>query len=461
MLDAERDAFLLDVNVQHLGLDHFALAIALDGFLAGDAPVQVGQVHHAVDVVVQADEQTEFGGVLDFALDGRADRVGSDERIPGIVLGLLETQRDPALGAVDVQDHDVHFLRGGDDLARMDVLLGPGHFRDVHQAFNAGFQLNECAVVGDVGDAAGVFGTGGIFGFDAIPRIGLQLLHAEADALGVRVDLDDLHLDGVADGEHLRRVRDALPRHVGDVKQAIDAAQVHECAVVGDVLDDAVADFTLLQLTNQLGALFGAGFFQDRTTRDDDVAARAVHLEDLERLFLAHQRADVAHGADVDLRAGQEGRCAAEVDGEATLDATDDGTVDRHAFCEDDFQTGPGFFATGLVAADDGFTQGVLDALEVDFHVVADLRDHRAFADAELTGRDTTFGLQTHVDDDDVFFDADDAAVDDLAFAEVTTLELLVEQGREIVARGVEGICHEALVFPNGFWRVTGRPRAR
>jgi hypothetical protein len=51
--------------------------------------------------------------------------------------------------------------------------------------------------------------------------------------------------------------------------------------------------------------------------------------------------------------------------------------------------------------------------------------------------------------------------VDDLAFAEVTTLELLVEQGREIVARGIEGICHEALVFPNGFWRVTGRPRAR
>ena len=42
-----------------------------------------------------------------------------------------------------------------------------------------------------------------IFGADAFPRIGLQLLHAEADALGVVIDLDDLHGDGLADIEAL------------------------------------------------------------------------------------------------------------------------------------------------------------------------------------------------------------------------------------------------------------------
>src|SRR6202012_1504177 len=115
-------------------------------------------------------------------------------------------------------------LAGGDDLARMDVLLGPGHFRDVHQALDTRLQLHEGAVVGDVGDAAGELGADRILGLDAIPRVGLQLLHAEADALGVRVDLDDLHLDGVADGQDLARVGDALPAHVGDVQQAVDAA---------------------------------------------------------------------------------------------------------------------------------------------------------------------------------------------------------------------------------------------
>jgi hypothetical protein len=70
----------------------------------------------------------------------------------------------------------------------MDVLLGPGHFGDVDQAFDARLQLHECTVVGDVGDAAGELGSDRVLGFDAIPRIGFQLLHAKADALGFLVD---------------------------------------------------------------------------------------------------------------------------------------------------------------------------------------------------------------------------------------------------------------------------------
>jgi len=240
-------------------------------------------------------------------------------------------------------------------------------------------------------------------------------------------------------------VRDTLPAHVGDVQKAVDAAQVHERAVVGDVLDDAVADFAFLQLADQFGALFGAGLFQDGATRDDDVAARAVHFQDGEGLFLAHQRADVADRTDVHLRARQEGRGAAQVDGEAALHAADDHAVDRHAFGEHDFQTGPGFLAAGLVAADDRFAQRVLDALQIDLDVIADLGDHRAFADAELAGRDTTFGLQTDVDDYDVLLDADHAAVDDLAFAEIAAAEALVEKRGEIVARGGKGSGHETL----------------
>ncbi len=49
---------------------------------------------------------------------------------------------------------DFDFLRGRDDLARMHVLLGPAHLRDVDQALDAGFQLDEGAIFGDVGHAA-------------------------------------------------------------------------------------------------------------------------------------------------------------------------------------------------------------------------------------------------------------------------------------------------------------------
>src|SRR3546814_10398643 len=68
----------------------------------------------------------------------------------------------------------------------------------------------------------------------------LQLLHAQRDALRVLVDADDLHLHRVADVDQLRRMADAAIAHVGDVEQAVDAAQVDEGAIIGDVLDDAV-----------------------------------------------------------------------------------------------------------------------------------------------------------------------------------------------------------------------------
>ena len=159
-----------------------------------------------------------------------------------------------------------------------------------------------------------------ILRLDALPRIVQQLLHAERDAVGLVVDLDDLDLHLLADVEHLGRVIDAPPGDVGDMQQAVDAAEVDERAVVGDVLDHAVDDLTLFEILHQLLALLGAGLFQNGAAGDDDVAAAAVHLQDLERLRHVHQRADVADRTDVDLRARQERHRAVEIDGEAALD---------------------------------------------------------------------------------------------------------------------------------------------
>ena len=69
-------------------------------------------MHHAVDVAVEADEQAELGGVLDFALDDRADRVLLGEDLPRIALGLLEAERDPALVLVNLEDDDLDLLAG-------------------------------------------------------------------------------------------------------------------------------------------------------------------------------------------------------------------------------------------------------------------------------------------------------------------------------------------------------------
>src|SRR5262249_26027064 len=151
-----------------------------------------------------------------------------------------------------------------------------------------------------------------ILGFDAIPRISQQLLHAEADALGVRIDLDDLDFHRVAHIEHLARVVDALPAHVGDMQEAVDAAEINERAVIGDGLHNGFADFAFLELADDFGTLAGAALFEHGAARNDDVAALPVHFQDRERLHDVHQRADIAHRADVDLAARQERVGAAE-----------------------------------------------------------------------------------------------------------------------------------------------------
>src|SRR6056297_680829 len=246
---------------------------------------------HAVDFAFETDEQTEFGDVLDLAFDFGSGGMGLGKDFPRVAHGLLEAKADTTLGAVDFEHHDFDLLRGGDDLAGMHVLLGPGHFRDVNETFDTGLQLNEGTVIGDVRHAAGMHRIERILGGDQIPQIFLQLLHAEADAMRVLVDLDDLNLDGLADRQDFRGVIDAAPGHVGDVQKPVDTAQIDEGAVFGDVLDHPIDGIAFRKLADHLGALLGAAFLEDGAARDDDIAAAAIHLEDLEGLLEAHQRA--------------------------------------------------------------------------------------------------------------------------------------------------------------------------
>ena len=187
-------------------------------------------------------------------------------------------------------------------------------------------------------------------GLDALPRIVEQLLHAERDAVGLVVDLDDLDLHLLADIEHLGRMIDAAPGDIGDVQQAVDAAEVDERAVVGDVLDHAVDDLALFEVLHQFLALLGARLFQHGAAGDHDVAAAAIHFQNLERLVDVHQRRDVADRADVDLAARQEGHGAVEIDGEAALDLIEDDAGDLFVVLERGLQLAPAFLAPRLVA---------------------------------------------------------------------------------------------------------------
>src|SRR5690606_5839642 len=95
-----------------------------------------------------------------------------------------------------------------DNLGRVDVLVGPVHFGNVHQAFDARLDFHECAVVGQVGDLAEQAGARRVAAGDAHPRIFAELLHAQGDAVLFLVELQDLGGHFVTDIEHFARVTD-------------------------------------------------------------------------------------------------------------------------------------------------------------------------------------------------------------------------------------------------------------
>ena len=221
------------------------------------------------------------------------------------------------------------------------------------------------------------------------------------------------------------------------MQQAVDAAEVNERTVIGDVLDDAVNNLAFFEVLNDFRTLLGARLFENRAARNDDVAATLVHLEDFEGLRVVHERRDVADRTDVDLRTRQEGNGAVEIDGEATLDLVEDDAFDALASFELDFELGPAFFAASLFARENGFTKRVFDALDIDFDFVADLQRAVLGLGAEFLQRNATFNLEADVDDGDVLFDRGNDALGDIAFGEIVSGEGFLQKGCEIFARGV------------------------
>ena len=182
--------------------------------------------------------------------------------------------------------------------------------------------------------------------------------------------------------------------------------------------------------------LLGAGLFEDRAARYDDIAAAAIHLEDLERLRHAHQRRHIADRTNVDLAAGQERHRTIEVDREAALDLVEDDALDLFLLLERLFELDPALLATRLVTRNHGLAERVLDALQVDLDLVADARQLVPAVVRKFLERDAAFGLETEVDHRDILFDGDDEAFDDRAFESFILAVALVEQSGEIIARG-------------------------
>ena len=161
--------------------------------------------------------------------------------------------------------------------------------------------------------------------------------------------------------EHLARVTDAAPAHVGDVKQSVHALEVHERTEVGEVLDhaaDLVADVQRLRGTSDDAR---RAPLDDFATTENDVLPVVVDLDDLEFVDVADVFGEILRRNDVDLRTRQEG-FHPHVDHEAAFDDGLDLASHEAAVFEDLDDLVPVLLVSGFLLGEDHHALVVLEA---------------------------------------------------------------------------------------------------
>ena len=343
-------------------------------------------------------------------------------------------RRDLFLRLIHLEHHGFDGFADADDLGGVPDVSGPAHLRDVHQAFDARLDLDKGAVVGDRHDLALDPGADRVFGRDVLPGVRLELLHAEADALALPVDVEDLDLDFLADRDHLGRVGHPAVGHVGDVEQPVHAAQVDEGAEVGDVLDHTLPNLADGKLLHQVLALVGPLVLQYHPAADHDVAAPLVELDDLELVGLPQQLVDVRYPPQRDLAAGQEGIDAHEVYHHAALDLLDQGSLDRLIALVGHADLLPDPHEIGLLLRQDDGTFLIFQVLQEDFDLVSLLQQVGVL---ELIQRDRPLRLEADIEDYRIVGDPEDLGFDDLAFDDLRHGALVHREHLLVVSVGV------------------------
>ena len=249
------------------------------------------------------------------------------------------------------------------------------------------------------------------------------MLQTQGDLFLLAVDVQHHDLDLLVDGHHFRRMADAAPAHIGNVQQAVDAAQVDERAELGDVLDHALAQLTFFQFAQQFLAVFLALLLDERASAHDDIAARLVDLEH----FALHEAADVianiVRAADIDL-AGRQEHIHADIDQQTALDFADHLAGNDLAFLDGFDDPFPFEDFLGLLLAEAEHAEHVIGPAHFIFDIFNEHLEGVAhlglfFLFFPFVQGNGAFAFETDVDDDEVVFHADDATFEDFVDVDI------------------------------------------
>src|ERR1035437_2839801 len=264
-------------------------------------------MHQAVDAFLDFDEGPEVGHVAYPALHHRAHAIARVDGRPGVGFELLQAERYAPVLGVHLQHHRLRLIAWLDHFRRVLHAPRPRHLADVDETLDTRLQLHESAIIGDVDHPPDHPAVDAVARGHRLPRVGLELFDAQRHPLFGAIELEDLDRDLLVQVQHLGRVRDASVGHVGDVQQPVNAAEVDESPILGEVLDHAGDDGAFADVV-QRGVLADVDLFLHRhLARNHDVAAASVELDDLDRDVLSGERIQIMNGTRIGLRSGHEG----------------------------------------------------------------------------------------------------------------------------------------------------------
>ena len=173
--------------------------------------------HRAFDTFVQFDENSEWRVPHNSAANGIPTPVSCEELLPDIRLQLFDSEREPMVVGVDIQNHGFHPLALLQhfgrmfDAARRDV-------GNVNKTIDSFFDFDKRAEIRQISHAAGDHGADRVSLCQRAPGIGLRLLETERDAAIVHVDIEDDGFDILCQAEAAskdasRACSTTFPRH--------------------------------------------------------------------------------------------------------------------------------------------------------------------------------------------------------------------------------------------------------
>src|SRR5262245_23160880 len=224
LFDTEREPLVFNVHPKHLGFNHVALLIQLRWVLDFLAPMKVRNMNQTVDAFFYAYKNAKIRDVSNRSLDDGSDWIFFLSEFPGIGHDLLQSQGNPTMPRIYVEDDNFDILSNLRHFGRMGHFSGPRHLRNMDETLDPALQLNKGSIVHQTYDFALDPRTDGISFGDGVPGVRSQLFHAKGNSLLLGVELQHHNFYLLSHLHQLGRMIDPTPRHVTDVQDTIDTA---------------------------------------------------------------------------------------------------------------------------------------------------------------------------------------------------------------------------------------------